>query len=579
MPELFAPQLPIVVPLSAELLRVSQMPRRQWSEREAAELAREMTAILKTPSGSMQLRPLQAIALYEIGTEGGLFGPVRVGGGKTLVSLLAPVCAFEERPLLLVPAKLAGKTERDRRELAEHWQLPRHLRVMTYEWLGRAQAADALEAYLPGMIIGDESHKISNLRAAVTRRLRRFHGEHPDVKFVLMSGTMTKRSLHDYAHLARWALGPEKMFVPRNYQDLEMWADALDERKGQVKRAEPGALEILCDEEELRRWQSDKRGAARSAFRRRMVETPGVVASHETPIDATLTLTGAELLAPLVIEQAFQKLRSDWETPDGWTIADGLGIFQHARELALGLFYRWDPRPPRDWMEARKTWHKFVRQVLKHSRTLDSEKQVALAHPDSEELREWRAIRDSFEPNTVPVWLDDSVLRFCAEWARENRGIVWTEHVHFGERLGRDYGFSYYGRGGLDARGRSIEDHPPREPMVASIQSNSEGRNLQAWSTALITSCPANGKQMEQLLGRLHRDGQQADEVEFDVITTCAEHVGALWQAVSDCRYVQDSTGSPQKLLLAGINALTPDDLVLRRGARWEKDWAGQGPR
>lgn len=39
--------------------------------------------MLKTPRGTMRLRPIQAIALAEIGMYGGLFGPIPVGEGKT----------------------------------------------------------------------------------------------------------------------------------------------------------------------------------------------------------------------------------------------------------------------------------------------------------------------------------------------------------------------------------------------------------------------------------------------------------------------------------------------------------------
>ena len=227
-------------------------------------------------------------------------------------------------------------------------------------------------------------------------------------------------------------------------------------------------------------------------------------------------------------------------------------------------------------MQARKAWSRFARKILSHSRTLDSEKQVRDSYPEQPELLEWQRVQDDFKPNTVAVWLDDFALRYCAEWAERRAGIIWTEHVPFGERLGRDFGLAYYGRRGRSSTGAYIEDHPADRALVASFASNHRGKNLQAWAYNLITSCPANGLQAEQLIGRTHREGQDADEVVFDILTLCAEHVGAFWQAVSDSEFVQQSTGSEQKLLLAGKNVLTPDELAReRRGPRWEKDWAG----
>ena len=563
------------------LTRVTNLPRRHWSDEEAEALADQLTEVLRTQYGTMRLRPIQAVALYEIGTVGGgLFGPMRVGAGKTLLSLLAPAVSFSRRPLLLVPAKLIGKTERDQRELGRHWILPPYVRVMSYEWLGRVQAAEALASYFPDLIIADECHKLKNLKAAVTRRVRRYFTEHPDTRMVAMSGTVTKRSLKDYAHILQWCL-KEGRPLPTKYKEVELWADAIDERKGQVRRAHPGALITLCNDDEKDLWvKGEPRRAARQAYRRRLVDTPSVVATRETPIDASLEVTSVEVPVGPATDAAFETLRSDWVTPDGWPISDGVGMFRHSRELGLGFYYVWDPRPPAYWLSARSAWCSYVRQTISRSRTLDSELAVALAlsngqlaDPIGESLRqEWQAVRKDFEPNTVPRWVDDSVLTFCRKWMQRNNGIVWTEHTHFATMLSGLSGVPYYGRKGLNADKVAIEDHPHTEPLIASIQSNGEGRNLQAWSKNLVTSFPPNGAIVEQLLGRTHRDGQEADEVVTEVITTCAEHVGAIWQAVADSQYVEDSTGSPQKLLLADVTAPTADQLALtKKGARWHK--------
>lgn len=560
----------LAVPVSGELTRIARLPRRLWSPSNLEALARELGALLRTPDGTMALRPIQAQALFELGTTGGLFGVLRVGAGKTLISLLAPVVSFAQRPVLLIPAKLCGKTSRDWAELARHWLIPPP-HVISYEWLGRVQAAEALDEIAPDLIVADEAHKLKNPKAAVTRRVRRYMREHPETRFVAMSGTITKRSLFDYAHLALWSLKAQRSPVPVRFGDVETWADALDERKGQTRRADPGALAVLCNEEERAAWNVDRRSAARRAYRRRLVETPGVVATQETPIDASIVISEVEPPASPEVDEAFETLRRTWTTPDGWPIADGITLARHAREIALGFYYVWDPRPPRAWLEARAVWCAFVREKLSRSRTLDSELQVRQAFPDAPELAEWLAIRDTFEPHTVAEWLDGSIAQFCADWAFEHGGIVWTSHRCFGEVL-HSLGVPYYGRGGKTYHGDVIEDHPTDRPMAASVQSNAEGRNLQAWSSNLITCPMPDGGGWEQLLGRTHRDGQEADEVTVDVIVSCAEHVGAFWQAVADARYVQDSTGSPQKLLLADVNVPRAGDVVLRDGARWDKN-------
>lgn len=559
------------VPLSSELTRISKLPRRVWTPERAEEFAKELTQVLRTPHGTMELRPIQAIALCEIGTVGGMLGPMTVGAGKTLVSFLAGEVLEATRPMIIVPAALVKKTEKDGRALAQHWRFPEFTRVRSYELLGRVQAAELLHKELPDLIVFDEGHRVKNLKAAVTRRVRRFLAEHRDVKCVVLSGTLTKRSLFDYAHLARWSLPVNGCPLPKNHVDLEFWADALDERKDQLCRAEPGALKILCNADELREWEMGaQHSAARKAFRRRLVETEGVVATYETEVDASLSIQSVEPPLSPTIDEAFKTLRS-WQTPDGWPIADGLGMFRHARELALGFYYVWDPRPPQHWLDARREWCAFVRKILKHSHKLDSELQVRNAYSTAPELLAWKKVEEEFTPNTRAVWLDDGVLELVAKWVEEQKGIAWVEHQCFGQRLAKDFGLSYYGRKGLDARGQMIEDHPVGSGLVAGVQSNSTGRNLQAWSSNLVVSPPPNGKEWEQLLGRTHREGQEADEVYVDVIVSCLEHVAAFDQSLKDARYVAESTGAPQKLLLAGINMLTADDIAFREGARWQK--------
>src|SRR5690606_21047979 len=170
---------------------------------------------------------------------------------------------------------------------------------------------------------------------------------------------------------------------------------------------------------------------------------------------------------------------------------------------------------------------------------------------------------DSFRPQTVAVWLDEGALEAAATWGSSSRhgsraGIIWTEHTAFAEKLAQRTGWAYYGQQGLDARGRAIEADSGAEAIVASIASNAEGRNLQAWARNLVTSPPASGSTWEQLLGRTHRDGQEADEVTVDVFFTCREHVQAMHQARADARYIELSTGQAQKLSYADIDI--PED-------------------
>lgn len=580
------------VKLTNELVRVCAIPRRVVTDEEADYLVELMTGLLRKPGGTQRLRRVQAVALYEVGQLGGVAGPITVGGGKTLISLLAPVVAESERPLLVLPAKFVDKTLREWRAYAEHWDIPEFIQIRSCEWLGRVQAAEFLERFLPDLIVVDEVHKFKNTGAACTRRMRRFMAAHPETKHVDMSGTFTNRSLHEYAHILKWSLSPENYPLPDNYNDLVMWSGALDEEKDNENPCRPGMLKALCvnadgtrNEEEIALWDKDEITAARRAFRRRLIETPGVVAAFSDELDATLAVEAVEpafakkIATHLTpddktvidsVEAAFRYLRGKWKTPDGWTISDGLTMFRHARELAVGFFYRWRPRPPKEWLEPRKAWHRFVRETLKHSRKLDSELAVARAFPNCDELVAWRNVRDTFTPNVEAVWLDESVVHYAADWMEREKGICWVEHKCVGEKL-QEFGFDYYGAQGRNAAGRLIDDHPRGQPLVASIKSSGEGRNLQAWNRNLVLGFPSNGRGAEQLIGRTHRPGQDQDEVTMDVLATCYEHVSGFWQAVADAEYARDSTGAPQKILLASVNVPSVSEIFGRSGKRWSK--------
>lgn len=550
---------------SGEFLRISALPVREWTPEQAQEAADYLTGELRAPGGTMKLRPLQGVALVEAALFGGMTAPLGVGHGKTILSLLLPTLLHAVRPVLLLPAHLIKKTEREIAHLRIHWKLHPGLRMVSYQKLGRKEYANLLETYLPDVVIADEAHRIKNPKAAVTRRVARYMTGHRETKFFPMSGTLIKRSLRDYAHLVAWSL-KDGAPVPLSWTELDHWANALDEKVSMFNRFAPGALYDFATDVE-KKTETPLR-AARLGFGRRLRSTPGLVASRDGDVDASIFVT-SEADVNSEMEHHFHNLRDNWETPDGWPVTDGFSAWRHARELALDFHYIWDPRPPQEWLEKRYVWCKFVREVLRtNRRDLDSEDQVAQAcihHPDwygDEEYREWRAIRDSFKPTSVPVWHSGRAIERAANWLGEKRGrLVWVEHVEFGEALSRISGASFHRGKGLNKEGRFIDDLAG-ESAILSIEPNLEGRNLQAWNENLVVSPPPNGLRWEQLIGRTHRPGQEADEVHVTFWTLCREHHTAITQALRDARLTEDTMGQSQKLLLADLT-ITEDHEIL----------------
>ena len=556
-----------------ELERVLAIPRRNYADSEGEHLAREMTAAIKLDWGQQSLRPVQAIALYDIGmgvetgTAQGLFCTARVGAGKTLISLLAPYVVEAQRPIVFVPAKLIHKTVRDAEALRKHWPIPGNICIESYEKLGTLKSAMLLDAYRPDLIICDEVHKLKNPKAARTRRMKRYMEQNPGTRFIGLSGTITKRSLMDYAHILEWTHGMGRP-LPNSQAELEEWCLALDEKVPVFARKKAGAMALFCNTEELGLLNTaDEMRAVRQGYQRRLVETAGVIHTKEAFVGASIQIASLDITPDIQILSCFQMLRHDWCRPDGADLANPVEIYRHARQLSLGFYYRWNPTPPPEWIEARRVWNKFVRTTLSNNQlNLDSELPVTNAVDrgviDGQDfLAAWREIRPTFEPRTECVWITDAVVKQIGKWVQSNKGIVWVEHVELGRKIEDTLDIPYYGRSGKDRKGNFIDDHPPGTPFAASIHSNNEGRNLQAWSKNLITSVMPNGLQWEQLVGRTHRDGQEADEVTFDVMIGCCEHVKAWDQSIRDAEYSQASLGQVQKILYADVDMPLMRDL------------------
>jgi hypothetical protein len=573
---------------SAELSRILALPVRRLGDGEA--LAALMTEALRTPNGEQRLRPIQALALAEIAETRGGFFPIVAGAGKTVISALVATLLGSRRPMLVVPAGLLKETRDKFRELSKHWIMPHPdaVKLVSYEWLSVAKqgvilAEDGtvsqegfLERYAPDCVILDECQRTKDPKAVATKRLGRYK-KSSGVPFIAMSGTVTKSSIRNYAHTIQWCLAQAP--VPSRWTDLEQWAGALDDKV--LERIRPGALLSLCSEEErviASRGPEEELETVRDAYRRRLVSTPGVVATADGKLDVPLRFTVLDpgLGCPKV-EQCFAGLRTKGELPNGDVCPDGISEWRHARELSLGMHYQWLTPAPEPWLEARKAWGTWCRLVLKHNRSgLDSEKQVKDAVDvgklnDGGLLASWREVSGTFSPEPEPVWHSEEALGLAAEFLSRGQGhIVWTEHTFFGERLAALTRLPYYGRKGLSASGEFILERKGK-PCIASVASNGTGRNLQAWTEALAMTFPQSALTSEQLTARHHRPGVLSP-VTWHLYLGSAEASIGWALAVQGAKYQQASLGSSQRLLYGDSSTVpTPEEIARRPGFRWRK--------
>lgn len=551
----------------ADWYRINALPRRTWTLAEAEDLAAQVTSLLRTPSGTMTLKPIQALALREAWEYRGLLGNLGVGCGKELLCLLLPRVLRTRVAVLIVAAGLDNVGRKA--EMADyclHWQIQMP-RIIHFEELQTVAGKDLLDRLNPGLVIINEFQLFKDPHAARTRRMNRFVREHPQTVICALTGTPMKRSLLDFAHVARWVLG-SRTFCPMQHDRLVEWADALDERLDMSDRIDPGVLLEMCDPDEISRY--GQLNAARRGFQRRMADTPGVLvySTDDTEVPSTIVVDELVLQASAEVRDAYRMLRTDWVLPDGTELVDGLEFARHARTLALGYWLKWRDPAPVEWMQARRAAASFIRAELKGSRRFDSPKEIEDAYPNALELTVWRRIKKDYIPKTVPVWISGEALAACREWLRGG-GVAFTENRIFGEALANAASVPYFGAGGLNAAKQSI-DMCRLPAVVASLPANYTGRNLQiAWSRMLVTTPLPNNLRTQQLLGRMQRIGQRADKVRVTMLTGCQEHRRAFWQSVRDAEANWHLTRNRQLLLEAEIK-VEPAECP-RIGWEWSK--------
>lgn len=561
---------PTPVSAAQVLPQVQQLARRQRTTIPEAERIKnlptwdpesfsiDLTDRFKTPGGTMRLTPIQSIALHWITEKKGLLGILAVGAGKGLISLLAPVAMKAQRPVLFIPPTMQVPLRREVEKFAPHFRLPTNLNVIPYSQLSVAKSTDMLERLQPDLIICDESHNVANVHSSArARRVLRYAQLYPETRFVALSGTISNRSLKDYAHISELCLRNGSP-IPLVEADLVAWAACVD-AKGEARESDWRCFASFADVRHISD-DAERREEARTRYRQRLVTTPGVVATKEGSVGCSLVFFERSCPPPGIVTDALRELRRTWDRPDGEALESALDAWRCGMQMSQGFYTAWDwPSGIVDteWMSARSWFHKEVRAVLQQNRTgLDSPFLVRTAvingkfqdgtHGSNPSLvaawHAWDRVRDRPQPPTKIVWLSDYLVKDALKWRKNHPdGIVWFNDLATEQAL-RAAGERVYGAGEI----------PPYDGkgVCLSVRSHGVGMNLQAWSDNLVLSWPSSGKIAEQLIGRTHRQGQEADEVIVYRYANTKETQDAVANSRRDAKYLESTTGSPQKLLV-----------------------------
>lgn len=510
-----------------------------------------MTERFLRPGSSWALKPGQERALAEAERAGGLIASLPVGMGKTLISALLPSVVECKRPFVFTRAALVDKTHREFEELRKEFKIRRDIQICSYEDLSSQRFASLLEDRKPDLLVCDEAHSLKNKDSARTKRFLRYCGEHTP-KVCLFSGTLLSASLEDLWHLCLvtfWDKSP----LPQKWITLQDWSCVIDRDSFFPTGAQLARLSWMAAHSPL---GEDHRLQERiqDGFRRWFEAQPGIVYETASSCASSLALVryddgdkSSELL------DAISALEELWLLPDGTELFFPWEFGRARQQLECGFYYRWvwpggvEDKP---WRMARNEYGKLIRDILKvpeaKEAKIDSPAQAekwlhAQGFGNHPTVVAWAAQKHKPEPPRETVWIDQTSQLKAQALAKKESAILWCYHKAQLD-LARENGMECYGAG---------EDfkESPRRPVALSLGAHGTGRNLQAWDHAILPSLPTHQVKIQQLIGRLHREGQKSDTVFWSV------PAGPFWNGVLDrartnAEWAKRTSGEEQKLLL-----------------------------
>lgn len=556
------------VKFSEDFARIVRMPSREVSRERGEWLSKKLSKLLLTERGKREgwaLNWLQALSIDEAVEQDGAYLQLPVGSGKTLLTWLFAYIFDAENAVLVVPESLIEKTHIEFATYRKFWATPaRPPRVLGLRQLTQETNVNLLRRIGADLYLLDEVDVLKNQNSSMTKRIARDIDER-NVRTVAMTGTGGRFSILDISHLVTWAL-KENAPLPLDFDELERWADALDERstfegfgKGRKRRTAPGVLfdlaRVVQNDCDIPLEDLGEVDLARHTFRKRLTSTRGCIISDTDSCDKALTIKLHTAPRDGIIEAAFKEFKQHNMSPAGEDVIDSLQCWALDSAIGEGHCPRWIKPPPDWWADARRNYVKLCAKIIRRTaystNPKDTAKAVRNAFGDHPVIQEWADLKGEWKGKRETIWHSSSVVHAAAKWARQNHGIVWTKSLAFGAALADATGLSFYGAEGLDAGGRSIERDDGGRTVICSIASNMRGRNLQdRWWLNYVVGGVQSARYNEQLFGRTHRFGQ-AHDVTQNILLTSGGSLYSFERAIVEARFVHATQGHRQKLLRA----------------------------
>lgn len=508
--------------------------------------------------------------------------------------------------------------------------------IYAYSSMSTATGYDELAAICATLFILDEAHSVARATSARTKRFLSIMNQIDEairngtlgadvtargIEMIALSGTITKKSVKDYAHLARRCL--------RENSPLPIKAAAVDAFAGAVDAEVIGTGQTDLDRDRMKQlvdWsrmhghdpytkatmQLTTQEATRDAFRYRLNTSPGVVATSDSSVDCSLIIAWSEPPRPKSADadklaELMKRVVQDMRTPDGDVIDYGMHTYKWLWELSGGFYnsliwptvaelrtthvQRGKPITEAEaeaLLQGAKRHHELLQEYHKHLRAfLDTRHQPGCDSPmlvaqeivrqldgskprfrlnpdmvDAYQIQRDAAFDDLPTRRRVPVRVCDYKIRSAVEWCRhhapQNKGPGGFVWFHHPE-IGHWISESLVAEKIEHTLALAGQnDAPFKEGLVVASYAHATGKNLQHQNRNLVVELRREAAVMEQMLGRTHRAGQLADDVRADVFVSNGFDLALFNALLRDSDYIQSTTGMMQRLCYATYAPVVP---------------------
>jgi len=485
----------------------------------------------------------------------------------------------------------------------------RGLYIYTFSLLSSPQGAEILDAICPSTVIIDEAHNLSGTRnSARAKRFNEFLDTNkPDL--ISLSGTMTRTTPMDYYSLARHGL-KEYNFLPNIKTMAQLWSDAIGSGASSMDESESASVAMSKPLFRLINWARVKfpdevfeisLSGFRKAFRYRLTTNPGVTSSGEDHLDVGIKIINDPHKSPEsvsgwdLMQDLIQSVKDEMITPSGDELEHAMHVWKWLYEIEGAGFYNELYWPSMEWIEKYKGVKGAEAEDL-----LERSKEYHEAHQEyARELRNFLTYNSEKGLDT-PMLVGKNMSQHGAKYVGDALYMAWTDMKgkDFEERLERlkrairvcpfkiNQTVEWYktlpkGKGaiiwfystevgkwlkeafeeaGLDpvycpagpAYNSVAIDHDHKDkPLIASISAHGTGKNLQHFEYERYVQWPRDAKLAEQSIGRVHRNGQQADEVYIYTDFAGEFDRGMFSATLNDSIYIHQTLGNRQRLVYA----------------------------